>query len=373
MISGIFIDRPRLAFVVSIVITLAGLIAIFADPGGAVPRHRAAAGLAHRRLSRRRRRGGRDHGGAADRAADHRRRQRALLPVGQRRRRQLLADRHLRARHRPRHQHGQRPEPRAARHAAAAAGGAAPGPDHPQEVGGAAAGRSRSIRPRTPTTRSTSTTTRPSTSSTSWRACRGVGQASLFGALDYSLRLWLDTDRLTAFNLTPTDVVTAVQSQNVQAALGRIGAAPAPQAQQFQLTIKTQGRLTRPEQFDNIVRARQSRRLGGAGQGRGPRRARRQEPGALQPLQRRAGGGDRHLSSRPAPTPSTSPRSVREVMDELKQRFPDDLAYDVFWDSTVFVTATIDEVDPHAGRSPSCWSRSSSSCSSASCAPRSSR
>ena len=48
---------------------------------------------------------------------------------------------------------------------------------------------------------------------------RGVGQASLFGALDYSLRLWLDTDRLTAFNLTPSDVVTAIQNQNVQAAL----------------------------------------------------------------------------------------------------------------------------------------------------------
>ncbi|MBV8188783.1 MAG: efflux RND transporter permease subunit, partial [Alphaproteobacteria bacterium] len=82
---------------------------------------------------------------------------------------------------------------------------------------------------------------------------RGVGQASLFGALDYSLRLWLDTDKLTAFNLTPADVVTAVQNQNVQAALGRIGAAPTPQAQQFQLTIKTQGRLTKPEEFGNII------------------------------------------------------------------------------------------------------------------------
>ncbi len=57
---------------------------------------------------------------------------------------------------------------------------------------------------------------------------RGVGQASLFGALDYSLRLWLDPDRLTAFGLTPADVVTAVQNQNVQAALGRIGSAPVP-------------------------------------------------------------------------------------------------------------------------------------------------
>src|ERR1044072_7969426 len=66
---------------------------------------------------------------------------------------------------------------------------------------------------------------------------RGVGQATLFGPLDYSLRLWLDPDRLTGLNLPPADVVAAVQSQNVQAALGRIGSAPTPQQQQIQLTI----------------------------------------------------------------------------------------------------------------------------------------
>src|ERR1700738_13497 len=81
----------------------------------------------------------------------------------------------------------------------------------------------------------------------------GVGQATLFGPLDYSLRLWLDPDRLTAFHLTPADVIAAVQAQNVQAALGRIGAAPAPAGQQLQLTIKTKGRLTRSEEFENIV------------------------------------------------------------------------------------------------------------------------
>src|SRR5262249_16815895 len=54
---------------------------------------------------------------------------------------------------------------------------------------------------------------------------KGVGQATLFGPLDYSLRVWLDPDRLTELNLTPNDVIAAVQSQNIQAALGRIGAA----------------------------------------------------------------------------------------------------------------------------------------------------
>src|SRR5579859_154200 len=77
---------------------------------------------------------------------------------------------------------------------------------------------------------------------------RGVGQATLFGPLDYSLRLWLDPDRLTAFNLTPADVVAAVQSQNVQAALGRIGAAPSSEEQQLQLTITAKGRLTKTDE-----------------------------------------------------------------------------------------------------------------------------
>ena len=57
---------------------------------------------------------------------------------------------------------------------------------------------------------------------------KGVGQVALFGPLDYSLRIWLDPDRLTELNLTPNDVIQAVQSQNVQAALGRVGAAPVP-------------------------------------------------------------------------------------------------------------------------------------------------
>ncbi len=82
---------------------------------------------------------------------------------------------------------------------------------------------------------------------------KGVGQVVLFGPLNYSLRIWLDPDRLTELNLTPNDVITAVQSQNVQAALGRIGAAPVSSEQQVQINIKTTGRLTRPEEFANII------------------------------------------------------------------------------------------------------------------------
>jgi HAE1 family hydrophobic/amphiphilic exporter-1 len=172
---------------------------------------------------------------------------------------------------------------------------------------------------------------------------RGVGQATLFGALDYSLRLWLDPDRLTAFGLTPSDVVTAVQSQNVQAALGRIGASPPPKSQQFQLTIKTQGRLTRLDQFENIIV-----RANADGSVVRVKDVARADLGAK--------SEERHSRFNGAPTAAIGifqapganavdvARNVREVMDGLKKRFPEDVAYDVFWDSTVFVTSTVNEV-----------------------------
>jgi HAE1 family hydrophobic/amphiphilic exporter-1 len=172
---------------------------------------------------------------------------------------------------------------------------------------------------------------------------RGVGQATLFGPLDYSLRLWLDPDRLTAFNLTPADVIAAVQSQNVQAALGRIGAAPASQNQRIQLNITTEGRLTRTDEFQNIVL-----RTNPDGSIVRVKDVARVDLGAKTQ--------DRHSRFNGAPVAAIgvyqSPganavevaRNVRRTLEQLKQRFPDDVAYEVFFDTTVFVTSTIAEV-----------------------------
>ncbi len=172
---------------------------------------------------------------------------------------------------------------------------------------------------------------------------RGVGQAQLFGALDYSLRLWLDPDRLTAFNLTPADVVTAVQSQNIQAAVGRIGSAPTPKTQQLQLTIKTEGRLTRTDEFERIVlRANPDGSvvrikdvahvdLGAKSQERYSRF--NGAPAAAIGIYQSPGANAVEVASK-----------VRATLEELKQRFPDDVAYTVFFDSTVFVTSTVEEV-----------------------------
>ncbi len=171
----------------------------------------------------------------------------------------------------------------------------------------------------------------------------GVGQASLFGPLDYSLRIWLDPERLTELNLTPNDVISAVQSENIQAALGRVGAAPITNEQQVQITIKTKGRLTRPEEFAAIVL-----RTNPGGSVVRVKDVARVEMGAR--------SQDRYSRFNGAPTASIGiyqtpgsnavdvTRRVRETMSTLATRFPNDLAYTVFFDTTVFVTSTINEV-----------------------------
>ena len=81
----------------------------------------------------------------------------------------------------------------------------------------------------------------------------GVGDATLWGPQDYAMRAWVSTDRLTGLDLTTGDIINAIQAQNVQAAVGRIGARPISDDQQLQLNIQTKGRLTTVEEFENIV------------------------------------------------------------------------------------------------------------------------
>jgi hydrophobe/amphiphile efflux-1 (HAE1) family protein len=81
----------------------------------------------------------------------------------------------------------------------------------------------------------------------------GVGDASVFGARDYSMRIWIDPQKLANFGLSTGDVISAIQSQNVQAAAGRIGAPPFNADQRLQLTVTTKGRLSTVEEFGKIV------------------------------------------------------------------------------------------------------------------------
>src|SRR4029453_2530569 len=81
----------------------------------------------------------------------------------------------------------------------------------------------------------------------------GVAGITYLGQRDYSLRAWLNPDKLAALNLSEMDVIPAISQQNVQVAAGQIGQQPVPRGQQFQLTINTQGRLIQPEQFGDII------------------------------------------------------------------------------------------------------------------------
>src|ERR1700748_466658 len=81
----------------------------------------------------------------------------------------------------------------------------------------------------------------------------GVGDATLWGPQDYAMRAWVRTDRLTGLGVTTGDMIDAIQTQNIQAAVGRIGARPISNEQQLQLNIQTKGRLSSVVEFENIV------------------------------------------------------------------------------------------------------------------------
>ena len=171
----------------------------------------------------------------------------------------------------------------------------------------------------------------------------GVGDATLFGALDYSMRVWLDPRKLTAFRLTPAEVAAAIRAQNIQAAAGRIGAAPVSPDQQLQLTVTAQGRLSSREAFENIVI-----RGNPDGSAVRVRDVARVELGArtLDQFSRFDGSPGAAIAIFQAPGANAVEvaRLVKARMDELAGNFPEDLEYLTVFDATVFVEATIDAI-----------------------------
>ncbi len=175
------------------------------------------------------------------------------------------------------------------------------------------------------------------------KSTSGVGDASLWGPQDYAMRAWVRTDRLTGLNLTTGDIINAIQSQNIQAAVGRIGARPISDEQQLQLNIQTKGRLTTVAEFENIiVRTNPDGsilRLGDVA---------RIELGAanLDRDTRLNGGPAAAIAIYQAPGANAinTLQAVRTKLTELEKRFPEDLAWKITYDPTTFVTDTIHEV-----------------------------
>ncbi len=171
----------------------------------------------------------------------------------------------------------------------------------------------------------------------------GVGQALLFGKLNYSMRIWFDTQRLTSLNLSPSDVVNAIQAQNVQAPVGRIGARPVSNDQQFQMNVQTQGTLTTPEQFGNIVL-----RANPDGSVLRVSDVARIEMGAQnEDTETRINGRPSvgvALYLAPDANAVQAATAVSRTLARLSERFPPGLKARVVYDSTVFVNDTIHEV-----------------------------
>ncbi len=172
----------------------------------------------------------------------------------------------------------------------------------------------------------------------------GVGQAFLFGAQNYSMRVYYDTNKLTELGLTPSDLATALNAQNIQAPVGTIGAPPNDKLQQMQLTVEAQGRLKTPEQFGNVViRANPDGSLlrikdvaqvvlGAQTQNR------------INKINNNAGLAIGIYLAPGANAVATS-AALKQELSVLKKRFPPSVQVDDIYDTSDFVQATIDEVE----------------------------
>ena len=171
----------------------------------------------------------------------------------------------------------------------------------------------------------------------------GVGQASLFGKLNYSMRIWFDVQRLNSLNMAPSEVVSAIEAQNVQAPVGRIGARPISDEQQFQFNLQTQGRLTTAAEFGDIVI-----RANPDGSVVKVKDVARVDLGAQNSdnFSRLDGKPAVAIGIYLAPGANAvdTAKAVDATLAKVSKRFPEGLKNKVVYDSTTFVKDTIAEV-----------------------------
>jgi hydrophobe/amphiphile efflux-1 (HAE1) family protein len=175
------------------------------------------------------------------------------------------------------------------------------------------------------------------------RRVPGVGDAQMFGTRDYAMRVWFQTDRLTALGLTPADVIGAIQKQNQVAPLGRVGAQPMSQDSSYQLNITTTGRLANTDEFGAIII-----RANPDGSVLRVRDVARLELGAWnQDVETKLNGSAALLVQiflSPGANAVGVADSVGATMRQLATRFPAGMGYEVTYDTTTFVKLTIHEV-----------------------------
>jgi hydrophobe/amphiphile efflux-1 (HAE1) family protein len=210
----------------------------------------------------------------------------------------------------------------------------------------------------------------------------GVADVNLMGQRNYSMRIWLDPDKLAALSMTPGDVVLAISQQNIQVAAGQVGQQPVPRGQQFQLTINTLGRLADPEQFaDIILKVGQTGPAGSQGSPVGAGNGQAGTAATSSTSATAANGGDtgqaasvvriRDVSTKvelgaqqydqsatldgqpsvamsvfqlPGTNALQTANSIYAKMEELKRRFPQGVDYRIVYDTTPFIRESVYEV-----------------------------
>ena len=172
----------------------------------------------------------------------------------------------------------------------------------------------------------------------------GVGDVQIFGERRYSLRIWLNPDRLANLGLTALDVKSAIEEQNVQVAAGKIGQSPAPPGTPFEMQVNAAGRLSDPEQFADIV----LRADPASGAVVKLRDVARVELGALQYSSSAYFGKDptvvMAIFQQPGSNALDLQAQVKAKMEALSQHFPPGIAYAMHYDTTRFVSAAMRDV-----------------------------
>jgi len=171
----------------------------------------------------------------------------------------------------------------------------------------------------------------------------GVGQTAVFGAGQYAMRLWIKPDQLAKLGITVTDIINAIQSQNTVNPAGQVGGEPAPANQQFTYAVLAQGRLTSPEEFGYIiireapngglVRVSDVARVELGAQSYSVMGRLNGKPSAIVPVYQLPGSNAVQTVA-----------GVRQLMAQMKQRFPEDVDYAISLDQTLPVTEGIKEI-----------------------------
>ncbi|RBQ27994.1 efflux RND transporter permease subunit [Aliarcobacter vitoriensis] len=172
---------------------------------------------------------------------------------------------------------------------------------------------------------------------------KGVGDAMIFGGKDYSIRIWIDPSKLSQYSLATTDVISAIKEQNNQYAAGKVAAEPIANKQMYTYTIQTPSRFENPTQFGDIV-------------------IRANEDGSSLKVKDIAtielGAADYSVVTRLNDAPSTpigiflqsgansleTAEAIKKALEDASKIFPEDMTYSIPYDSTDFITASIDEV-----------------------------